>query len=472
MQASQKAFAQNQFGFDFTFIQTMFRRFSRIPSQRRLAGLFGLTAATGIYHLSNNPRTIHADSDNINDPEKIEIGTIKVAYPIQKDMGLLEKLRDTASTYVAPTLTGLGVLRVDALSLPCDGLSHSYIDGRIGEDHNADASVVVNAIYTGYDDPMTADFLLRNLANFILHFVSSIPSRLPSSELDHQEVGAENIAVVAAEEVIPVGTTGAFKIVDQLLVANLAEHVLEEMAGGHIEKDQASALLTCGYGRSSALVSIFDCKTRMLHVALAGRGRAVVGRRSGKSSYQVTQLTTDQDESSLPIRVLGGGGLKWPLKMQERLHADFLGDPPQEPSKDVTPEPVISDFQAAPGDFLILGSNAFWDCLSNEEAVGLVGIWAEKRDSGLPRDLFPVATSPNDIWKPDQLPVTIKDRKDNTPWNTPKRFINTEKNVAYHLIRNALGGEDEVMTRALLFMSPFRKQKFKGDIAVSVIFFQ
>lgn len=61
-----------------------------------------------------------------------------------------------------------------------------------------------------------------------------------------------------------------------------------------------------------------------------------------------------------------------------------------------------------------------------------------------------------------------------TQWNwhpSNRTFINTDPNAATHLVRNALGGADEDLRAALLVMSDTLAKKYRGDLVVSVIFF-
>lgn len=61
-----------------------------------------------------------------------------------------------------------------------------------------------------------------------------------------------------------------------------------------------------------------------------------------------------------------------------------------------------------------------------------------------------------------------------TQWNwhpSNRTFINTDPNAATHLARNALGGADEDLRAALLGMSDTLAKQYRGDLVVSVIFF-
>ncbi|RXW17260.1 hypothetical protein EST38_g8595 [Candolleomyces aberdarensis] len=45
----------------------------------------------------------------------------------------------------------------------------------------------------------------------------------------------------------------------------------------------------------------------------------------------------------------------------------------------LTAEPEVTTFYVKPGDFIVLGTKGLFECLSDEEVVGLVGVWVEER---------------------------------------------------------------------------------------------
>ncbi|TFK19278.1 protein serine/threonine phosphatase 2C [Coprinopsis marcescibilis] len=118
-------------------------------------------------------------------------------------------------------------------------------------------------------------------------------------------------------------------------------------------------------------------------------------------------------------RGFGYAMLKWGQGVQERLWREFLGDVPMDcfsngsvpwplgvpTSKDVegpppqslpssssssfpsscasspymTAEPTITTTLVQPGDFIVLGSKGLFESLTDDEVVGLVGVWVEER---------------------------------------------------------------------------------------------
>jgi pyruvate dehydrogenase phosphatase len=157
---------------------------------------------------------------------------------------------------------------------------------------------------------------------------------------------------------------------------------------------------------------------------------------------------------------------KWSLDVQERIHRDYLGesplinllplstsDPENQQQSYLNAEPDIQTIHVQPDDFLIMASKDVWDSLSNEEVVGLVGIWLERKHYNL---RAPIShPSPENFFGHDMLPVKFPEGwEDTTTWykrmKIQKRFICIDSNVAVHLIRNALGGANQGFTEGVL----------------------
>ncbi|KAF8809366.1 protein serine/threonine phosphatase 2C [Phlegmacium glaucopus] len=222
-------------------------------------------------------------------------------------------------------------------------------------------------------------------------------------------------------------------------------------------------------------------------------------------------------------RAFGDAALKWSREIQQRIHEQYLGDPPRgnclTPSY-FTAEPEITTATMRRGDFVVLASDGLWDCFTSEELVGLVGGWLETRgeevkigkrqgigegemvmipfgkaglsgqnpkkgfgkgkgygwtegsDGGTSKEV--VKEDESTIWERTDLPVTSL-KPDQTEmykfWRATKRFVNIDANVAVHLARNALGGADRDLTGALLRLRPPRSRSYRDDISIQVIFF-
>lgn len=256
-------------------------------------------------------------------------------------------------------------------------------------------------------------------------------------------------------------------------------------------KSAAINLLAPAYAGSCALLAFFDSHTRLLRVAVTGDSRALLGRRvkdaDGNTKYEVHVLSVDQDGLSPseiqrlnnspehpgeevikngrvlgmgPSRAFGDARWKWSADTQRRLHFDFLGR--SKPQNVLTPpyltaEPVITTTRIERGDFLIMATDGLWECLQNEEAVGLVGAWLDRRTnpttkggSNLNRTDLPVVNLPA-----DDGPVRYRQ------WSAKKVFVNVDGNAATHLARNALGGANADLAEALFSMRTPRARTYR-----------
>jgi len=255
-------------------------------------------------------------------------------------------------------------------------------------------------------------------------------------------------------------------------------------------KPVSVALLNPAMSGSCAILGFYDHKTRLLRIALTGDSRAVLGRQtkdiSGKESFEIHVLSKDQnvdnvDEQAmlnalhpgedyrsmrwLITRAFGDAKEKWSLETQKKLQSDHLHG--SIPSNLKTPpyliaEPEVTTIEVKPGDFVVMASDGLWDCLTNEEVVGLVGMWMNRqhrgKESGITRDELPTKMQ-------EDKTVMYK------YWGATKKFLNIDGNAALHLARNALGGANTDLMVALLGMEAPRSRKFRDDITAMVVFF-
>ena len=263
----------------------------------------------------------------------------------------------------------------------------------------------------------------------------------------------------------------------------------------------AAELLAPALSGSCALLSFYDSNSKLLRVACTGDSRAVLGRRGEKGKWVATPLSVDQtgsnpDEAARmrkqhpgeenvikngrvlgglePSRAFGDASYKWTREVSERLKQSFFGRTPSQLLRTppyVTAEPVVTTTQIDPskGDFVVMATDGLWEMLTNEEVVGLVGQWIEKQsENGNGKSWASMFTS-----QQKGLPVeqgTGKTEKDGqkTPirqqqWGVKggesERFVVEDKNVATHLVRNALGGKDKDMVCALLTLpAPYSRR--------------
>ena len=237
---------------------------------------------------------------------------------------------------------------------------------------------------------------------------------------------------------------------------------------------------------SCALLSFYDSHSRLLHVAITGDSRAILGRKTkdkdGNPTYEVRLLSAEQDGKSPAeearlnalhpgeqvvkdgrvmgwgmARAFGDARMKWDAETQKKLWHTYLGSYPRSNLKTppyLTAEPEVTTTPIQPGDFLIMGSDGLWECLSSEEAVGLVGWWRDQKPSEQETE--------KPTLLPNELPVVGQDGEDKTVryrlWGKSKKFIKQDQNVAVHVVRNALGGADSDLTGGLLSVRPQRSR--------------
>ena len=263
----------------------------------------------------------------------------------------------------------------------------------------------------------------------------------------------------------------------------------------------AAELLAPALSGSCALLSFYDSNSKLLRVACTGDSRAVLGRRGEKGKWVATPLSVDQtgsnpDEAARmrklhpgednvirngrvlgglePSRAFGDASYKWTREVSERLKQSFFGRTPSQLLRTppyVTAEPVVTTTQIDPskGDFVVMATDGLWEMLTNEEVVGLVGQWIEKQsENGNGKSWASMFSS-----QQKGLPVEQgTDKKGKGGQKTPirqqqwgvkagegERFIVEDKNVATHLVRNALGGKDKDMVCALLTLpAPYSRR--------------
>lgn len=300
-------------------------------------------------------------------------------------------------------------------------------------------------------------------------------------------------------------------------------------------KPQAASLLAPALSGSCALLSFYDSASKTLRVACTGDSRAVLGRRSNTNTgkwtahpLSVDQTGATEEEAARlrrehpgepdvvrngrvlgglePTRAFGDATYKWSREIQDKMKKEFFGrtsNPMIRTPPYVTAEPVVTSTKVQPekGDFLVMATDGLWEMLTNDEVVGLVGQWLEKHPEALQGAVQTASGGPQaDSWlkswwsdKSKDLPVQqeglatdqsgqrapIRQQQwglasSTTPDKaTPSssRFVVEDKNVATHLVRNALGGKDRDMVCALLTLPSPYSRRYRDDLTVEVIFF-
>ena len=235
----------------------------------------------------------------------------------------------------------------------------------------------------------------------------------------------------------------------------------------------------------------------MLRVACTGDSRAVLGRKGSNGKWTATALSEDQTGRTPseaerlrkehpgedyvvrngrvlgglePTRAFGDSFYKWTKETQEKIKKSFFGRTPSQLLKSppyVTAEPIVTTTKVFPenGDFMVMATDGLWEMLTNEEVVGLVGQWLETQQND--------KKSWTASWFSQQkgLPVEKEDTPDPSGQRAPirqlngqmetngDRFVVKDKNVATHLVRNALGGKNDDSVCALLTLpSPYSRR--------------
>lgn len=259
----------------------------------------------------------------------------------------------------------------------------------------------------------------------------------------------------------------------------------------------AMSRLSPAYSGSCALWAYYHSESRQLKVACVGDSRAILGRRNSSGGWDVIPLSVDQTgKNPLEVarleeehpgepymvkdgrilgmavsRAFGDSRWKWSRQTQTLAHKRFYGPKILEHLRTppyLTAEPVISTIEIKPDqdDFLIMASDGLWDYLTNKQAVDLVGRWLEKYDPSVGPNPPNLAAAPSPL--PNQR-ANIHGRPDriiaysDLPSANEKYFVVKDQNAATHLVRNALGGDDEDRLCGMLTPHPPQSRNVRYD---------
>ncbi|KAG9228648.1 phosphatase 2C-like domain-containing protein [Amylocarpus encephaloides] len=419
-----------------------------------------------------------------------------------------QKLRRNEESYLIGR--GKGVVRYDVVQMPSndpieDDHSEKIIElpqalGNATAAQTTSSDWMFWGVFDGHSGWTTSAKLRQVLINFVAR---ELNSTYKAALVNPEDSTPSNDAVEAAIK------TG-FTRLDNEIVHESVEKVLKAKS-----KPVAAELLAPALSGSCALLSFYDSNTKLLRVACTGDSRAVLGRRGDSGKWAATPLSVDQtggnpDEESRmrklhpgedhvirngrvlgglePTRAFGDATYKWTREVSERLKQSFFGRTPSNLLRTppyVTAEPVVTTTKIQPekGDFVVMATDGLWEMLTNEEVVGLVGQWIEKQSSDTNGNL---ASSWAKMFTQQKgLPVEqIKAKQEKGGQKQPirqqqwgvkggekERFVVEDKNVATHLVRNALGGKDTDMVRALLTLPAPYSRRYRDDLTVEVIFF-
>ncbi|KAH9908205.1 phosphatase [Xylariomycetidae sp. FL2044] len=414
-----------------------------------------------------------------------------------------EKLRQNEVSVMVNR--GQGVLRYDVVQVASNNPIEDDHDEKIvvtptpdrkGTEDNKDW--MFWGVFDGHAGWTTSAKLRQTLISFV------------ARELNTTYKAANTLGTIPSPEAIDSAIKNGFLRLDNEIVHESVDKVFKSNS-----KRAAAELLGPALSGSCALLSFYDSASKTLRVACTGDSRAVLGRRSNSGKWTAHALSEDQtgrnpnEEARMrkahpgedrvirngrvlgglePTRAFGDASYKWTKDISDRLRASFFGrqsSPYLRTPPYVTAEPVVTTTKIQPekGDFLVMATDGLWEMLTNEEVVGLVGKWIETQASEQSNSQLgsvwskmfgsgqglPVEAGKSD--GPDGQKTPIRLQQWGISPDEKGRFLVKDKNVATHLIRNALGGNNEEQVCALLtLVSPFSR-RYRDDLTVQVIFF-
>ncbi|KUJ12202.1 protein serine/threonine phosphatase 2C [Mollisia scopiformis] len=421
-----------------------------------------------------------------------------------------QKLRRNEESYLVGR--GNGVVRYDVVQIPSndpieDDHSEKIIElpqalATATAGGNASSDWMFWGVFDGHAGWTTSAKLRQVLISFVARELNST----------YKAALADPAAGVPSSEAIEAAIKTGFNRLDHEIVHESVEKVLKSNS-----RSLAAEALGPALSGSCALLSFYDSDSKLLRVACTGDSRAVLGRRGESGKWVATALSVDQtggnpDEEARirkmhpgedhvvrngrilgglePSRAFGDASYKWSREISERLRQSFFGRTPSPYLKTppyVTAEPVVTTTKIEPekGDFVVMATDGLWEMLTNEEVVGLVGQWIEKQtneSNGNGASSWVKMFSSQQKGLPVEQGKAKKEGKDGqkTPirqqqWGVKggenERFVVEDKNVATHLVRNALGGKDKDMVCALLTLPAPFSRRYRDDLTVEVIFF-
>ncbi|KOS20578.1 Protein phosphatase 2C -like protein [Escovopsis weberi] len=450
--------------------------------------------------------------------DEIRQGTIVGEVPIYKPTSddnhrIVEMLSPDQATQKLRKLEqsfsvkrGQGVTRFDLVQLPSndpieDDFAEKIVEVPGSTPGSGNSDWMFWGVFDGHSGWTTSATLRESLISYVARELNDTYKAAASQK--------------PTPEAIELAIKTGFTRLDDEIVHKSVEKVFKASS-----KTVAAELLQPALSGSCALLSFYDSRSKLLRVACTGDSRAVLGRRSASGKWTATALSEDQTGSNPheanrmrkehpgeehvirngrvlgglePTRAFGDAVYKWSREVAGRLRENFFGRSPSPLLKTppyVTAEPVVTTTKIEPekGDFVVLATDGLWEMLTNEEVVGLVGRWMETQAAvaggassgsqfdrawakifGSHKQQLPVEQGTQG--GPDGQKTPIRLQQWGIDPEAKDRFTVRDKNVATHLVRNALGGANDEQVCALLTLpSPFSR-RYRDDLTVQVIFF-
>ncbi|GAB7348233.1 hypothetical protein MBLNU459_g6228t1 [Dothideomycetes sp. NU459] len=425
-----------------------------------------------------------------------------------------QKLRTNEESYLVGR--GRGLVRYDVVQIPSND--------PIEDDHAEKIIDVPQSVAATQDGAQSSDWMFWGVFDGHSGWTTSAKLRQALISFVARELNSTYTSALsnpAAKFPTPESVDAAIKRGFTLLDNEITNESVKKVQAAK-SKSLAAELLAPALSGSCALLSFYDSRSKELRVACTGDSRAVLGRRGSSGKWTATPLSVDQtggneaeaarlrkehpDEPYVtangrilgglePSRAFGDAIYKWSLETQNMLRKSYFTRSPSKYLKTppyVTAEPIVTTTKVQPerGDFVVMATDGLWEMLTNEEVVGLVGMWLDNQASSAS------SSSQNDSWlsswfstnssKSTALPVEghADSSSDSSGQRAPirqqqwgvtdpqhERFAVQDKNAATHLVRNALGGKDQDTVSALLTLPSPYSRRYRDDLTVEVIFF-
>lgn len=427
----------------------------------------------------------------------------KQEIPIFTDEEVNRRLRRFEESYFVDR--GQGVARYDVCQLASNNPIEDDRSERVmtvplqDRDERVDTDWYFWSVFDGHAGWTTSAKLREDLVDVVV-------GELAASA--YKKIGDSELRAIPTSDSIDRAIKAGFLKLDDLIVNKNVQKLLDHPEN----KGAAAELLMPALSGSCGLMSFYDANSKRLKVAVTGDSRALLGSLDENGQWTVNALSVDQtgknpsevarllsehpNEPNVvrngrvlgslePTRAFGDARYKWSRDTQTKVYNEFFGrqlpanlkTPPY-----VTAEPVVTSHDIDPSkhDFLVMASDGLYEMLSNEEIVGLVVKWMEKKDMIKPKASFfdSIFSSSNDKVLPEVLDVSDSATKSQKqpfrrgPISSASKYLLEDDNVATHLVRNALsnGGSKEHVNLLVSIPSPLSR-RYRDDLTVTVVFF-
>ncbi|KOG96593.1 type 2C protein phosphatase PTC5 [Saccharomyces eubayanus] len=418
------------------------------------------------------------------------------SVPILNDAKIEAKLHDREESHFVNR--GTGIFRYDVAQLPSNHpIEDDHVEQIItipitGEDgKSSEKDLYFFGIFDGHGGPFTSEKLSKDLIRYVAYQLGQVYDQ--NKSIFHSDPNGLIDSAISK---------GFLKLDDDIVMESFRK-LFQDPSNSNIANTLPAISGSC------ALLSLYNSTNSILKVAVTGDSRALICGLDSDGKWTVRSLSTDQTGDSLEEvqrirnehpgepnvirngRVLGSlqpsrafGDYRYKVK---EVDGKPLSDLPEvaklyfrkEPRDFKTPpyvtaEPAITSAKIGKDSkFMVMGSDGLFELLTNEEIASLVIRWMDKNMS-LPTPFkaepgkLPKVVDVSDDKEAQRPAFRYKDDKSSS--NT--EYLLEDKNVATHLIRNALsaGGRKEYVSALVSIPSPMSR-RYRDDLTVTVAFF-